>query len=166
VLTIPSRLLLFVSAFAPLFLIWGLRTWPSGIAWAFIVLVLIGLGGTGLVMGVARRDEGEGVTLTHVETRQSDVAAYIVTYLIPFVTAPLITPQDWLAVAVFLLLLLAVYVSSDLLSVNPVLSLLGLRLFRVKFDTREGWLLAKQPKTGQALTVVEVSDGVYVALNG
>jgi hypothetical protein len=163
-LTFLSRLLLFLSAFAPLFFIWCLRTWPSGIAWAFIVLVLLGVGGTALVVIVSRRDEGEVVKLTRVEGHQSDVAAYVVTYLIPFVTAPLVTPQDWIAVVVFLLLLLALYVTSDLLSVNPLLSLAGLRLFRVEFDSRTAWLLAARPKTGTDLTVVQLSDGVYVAL--
>jgi hypothetical protein len=162
VLTLPARFLLFLSAFAPLFFIWTLRAWPGLIAWAFLLLVIVGLVGTALVVIVARRDEGQPVHLTQVEARQGDTAAYVVTYLIPFVTAPVVSIQDWVAIAVFLLLLTALYVTSDLISINPLLALAGFHLYRVEFDSRVVWLLSGKVKAGSDLAVAQLAESVYV----
>jgi len=163
VLTATSRLLLLLSAFAPLFFIWALRAWPSWIAWVFLGFVLIGLVGTALVVAAAQRDEGEPVKLLKVEDRQSDIAAYLVTYLIPFVTAPVTSLRDGMAIGVFLLLLLALYLTTDLISVNPLLALFDLRLYQVEFDDdRKVWLLAAHPNVGSNLAVARLVGSVYV----
>ena len=162
-LTLLSRLFLLLSAFAPLFFIWSIKAWPHRIAWVFLAAVAIGIVGTGLVVTVAQRDEGEPVRLSAVEDRQSDLAAYLVTYLIPFVTAPLGTVQDAIATGVFLLLLLVLYFTSDLIAVNPLLSLFGLRLYRATFNRGSVWLLGKHPSAGIDIDVAKfIGSSIYV----
>lgn len=164
-LTMVSRILLLLSAFAPLFFIWGLKAWPGRIAWFFFALVVIGAGGTVLVVIAARRDEGESVHLRTVEDRQSDVAAYLVTYLVPFATASVTSIQDTIAICVFLALLLVLYLTTDLISVNPLLALFELRLYKVEFDdARKVWLLAAHPQAGSDLDVVRIFGSVYVEI--
>jgi hypothetical protein len=166
VLTLFARILLFISAFTPLFVIWALRVWPSPGAVIFVLLGVIGAIGAGAVIFVTHSDEGQPTQIDSVEERQSDVAAYLVTYLIPFVTAPVQTVQDWLAVTVFVSLLLVLYVTSDLISINPLLALAGLTLYRVKLrDLGAGWLLSEfRPTLGSALSVAQMADAVYVSI--
>jgi hypothetical protein len=166
VLTFLSRVLLFLSAFAPLFFIWGLHAWPSPGAYAFLVLVVIGVIGTLFVVRSTRQDEGRTMRLMSAEPRQSDTAAYVVTYLFPFVVAPTNSVQDWLTYLVFIGILLALYISSDLISINPLLALRGLRLYRVDLD-RAGavWLLSDfRPVAETELCVNQLVEGVYVAI--
>ena len=104
--------------------------------------------------------------LISTEPRQSDTAAYVVTYLFPFVAAPTNSVQDWLTYLVFIGILLALYVSSDLISINPLLALGGLRLYRVDLD-RVGsvWLLSHfRPVAQSELSVSQLVEGVYVAI--
>jgi hypothetical protein len=95
------------------------------------LLVLLGAIGTVAFLVTARRKTPGHYELLDVENRDPDVAAYAATYLLPFLT---VFAEDWrdlLSLAAFLAFLGVVYVRSRLIYVNPVLALLGFRLWRV-----------------------------------
>ena len=164
-LTLLARTLLFFSAFAPMFGIWALRAW-SLVSWIFLALAVIGIAGTVLIVTLARSDEGDTSELLAVESRDADVSAYVVTYLVPFVTTSAQNWQDWLAMIAFVAILFVLYTSSELLAVNPLLALRGLRLYRA--DTQpQGriWLLGPPGLKGtETLRVAPVYGGVHMVV--
>jgi hypothetical protein len=165
VLTLLARTLLFFSAFSPLFTIWALRAWSS-VSWVFIALAAAGVIGTIGVLRTARRDEGDPSEILSIESRDADVAAYVVTYLVPFVTTAAQTWQDWLAMILFVIILFVLYTSSDLLAVNPLLALRGLRLYRAKTRPQGRlWLLGPRGlRAEEAVDVAPLYGGVYLVI--
>jgi hypothetical protein len=117
----------------PLFLLIALRSinHSDGIAIAGGVLTLLGCAGTATFLWAARRKAAGDYQLLEVENRDSDVAAYAATYLLPFLTVFSGAWQDVASLAAFIAIIGLVYVRSRLIYVNPVLALLGFRLWRV-----------------------------------
>jgi hypothetical protein len=116
-----------------MFILIGLRSIDraSAIALGSGVLTVLGAIGTLAFILTARRKTAGEYQLLDVENRDPDVAAYAATYLLPFLT---VFSEDWrdvLSLAAFIGFLGIVYVRSRLIYVNPVLALLGFRLWRV-----------------------------------
>ena len=65
------------------------------------------------------------------------MAAYLATYLLPFVTLSEPSDRDVVSYLLFLLVAALIYVQSDLLQINPVLYLFRRRV--VKVTTKAGW---------------------------
>jgi hypothetical protein len=100
-----------------------------------IVLLLAGLVGVALFGAIASRRSRQRMTVLNIESRDADLAGYLVGYLFPFVG---IAADDWRDVAAFVLFfafLGIVYVNSRMIYVNPVLALLGYHLYEVKATT-------------------------------
>jgi len=117
----------------PMFMLIGLRSidHANAIAAASGVLVVLGAVGTLAFILTAHRKTAGDYELLDVENRDADVAAYAATYLLPFLT---VFSEDWrdvVSLAAFIGFLGIVYVRSRLIYVNPVLALLGFRLWRV-----------------------------------
>jgi hypothetical protein len=67
----------------------------------------------------------------------SDVAGYLATYLLPFLTVAEPDTRDVIAYILFLLVTGLIYVRSEMTQINPTLYLLGRRVVRV--TTTGGW---------------------------
>ncbi len=124
---------LFFSSYTPLFVLLGLRSIErsDAILAASGALTMLGGAGTLLFMWTAQRKQAGIFTLLEVENRDPDVAAYAATYLLPFLAVFSGAWQDVVSLAAFIGLLGAIYVRSRLIYVNPLLTLLGFRLWRV-----------------------------------
>lgn len=167
-MTLLSRALLFLSAFLPLWVVWALRAWPSSILWLFVALFVGGIVGGAVVLWAAYKQEGESSHVTDVVPRQSDIAAYLVTYLVPFVAVPTASLTDWAVAALFVGLIFLVYLQTDLIAFNPFLPIFrpGIRLYRVELDDHGlAWLLSDiRPAVGVDLDLAQLVDGVFIAL--
>lgn len=124
---------MFLSSYAPLFLLVGLRSIDDSHAIAGVagVLVIAGAAGTFVLLNAAPSKTDEIYKLVEVEKRDGDVAAYAATYLLPFVTVFSGKTLDVISLAAFVAFLGFIYVRSRLIYVNPVLMLLGYHLWRV-----------------------------------
>jgi hypothetical protein len=124
---------LFFSSYMPLFLLLGLRSinHSDAILVASGALVAIGAVGTLAFLVAAPKKSAGAYELLEVENRDPDVAAYAATYLLPFLTVFSASWRDVLSLVAFIAILGAIYVRSRLIYVNPVLTLLGFRLWRV-----------------------------------
>jgi len=94
-------------------------------------LAVTGLIGLLLFLLTIRRKTAGRFQLLEVENRDPDVAAYAATYLLPFLTVFSASWQDLASLAAFVIILGVVYVRSRLIYVNPLLTVLGYRLWRV-----------------------------------
>ncbi len=124
---------MFFSSYAPLFAL--LAYTNHDIAWAFRILVgvaIVSVLGLVVVMLSHLNDRGPRLVVAHSRPQDSDVLAYIATYLIPFFGLDLSHRHQAIAFAVFLVVLMIVYVNSNMLFVNPLLSLAGYHTFEVE----------------------------------
>jgi len=111
------------------------------------------------------------VTVSEADSVGEQVAAYVATYLLPFLTVTFVDWRDWLVFFGFLALVCLVYVQSDLVHLNPLLSLCGYSIYRVQYRSEgtlrdefapaEMLLLSKRPVRGeQMLSIRKLSQDV------
>jgi hypothetical protein len=142
-LTPVSRLVLFVSSFAPLFAIWGVRLLPSRISVLPFAVFAIGVIGTYGVLYLKRTEEGRVDQIESAKPRDTESAAYLVTYVIPL-ALPTTDWRDWVAVSLFLLLVAVLYLRSGMDYINPMLALIGYHLYEARLrDDQVVWLVSR-----------------------
>lgn len=134
---------LFLVAFAPLMLILaiqtfndfctgGTRTW---VFWITAVWSVIGLlDGWWLPRGALKKGSIKAV-FYDIQDQSGAVAAYLATYLLPFIGIEFSTIQEVLALVVYFLIVLMIFLQSDLAAINPTLYIFGWRIVhaRVRF---------------------------------
>lgn len=73
-------------------------------------------------------------TLTSVNSTTSEAMAYIVTYILPFLSVDAGARSDQFALVVLFVVLGYLYVNSNLIYFNPLLNMMGYHLFEVTSD--------------------------------
>ena len=145
--TALSRLIrLFVVAFAPLTLIMAIQTsndWLAGelrsyVFWFTASLTVIGFIDAWRLPRGAVKKGSIGAIFYDIQDQSGAVAAYVATYLLPFVGLQLSTVRDVLTLAVFLLVVLAIFLRSDLAAINPTLYVTGWRVVRARVESPDG----------------------------
>lgn len=158
------RLRLFVSSFAPLWTIIALRQERRLLTWVFALLAVAGILSALVIVVDVHRLAPSPRRVGTVDDRGADVAGYVATYLLPFVMAPAPSGRELASYALFVGVIMAVYVQSNMLAVNPVLYLVGLRVFWITTDTGfAAYLIARAaPEAGTVIQTAELGDGVLV----
>lgn len=142
-----TQLLLFLSSYSPLFAITGyLETWgagwPSLVSWAVAIISVVALLG---FVSLARGMHRTTLTVSAAKPRDGDAIGYIVTYLVPFVAFIDPSVKVRFALLALILLICVLYVRAYMFYVNPVLALLGYRLYEVSLpDARTILLLTRR----------------------
>jgi uncharacterized membrane protein len=158
--------LLFLSSYFPLFLIFfvlfvGERpVLASGILTAGI----LGLLGMFVYLAMVNRLEPALVEVAEVRRRGTEVAGYILGYLMPFLQVPFEGFKQAIALTIFFLALCVVYVSSNMVYLNPMLNLVGFRLYEVTLkDGGEHALLTRRRVVrGDTVSAVKVGEDILM----
>lgn len=166
-MTLLAQLILFLSSYAPLFGVFALLQsfgsgWPTPVCVAIAIASPVMLGGLlAYVRGVVGKQD---LTVTTATSRDGDALAYVATYLVPFAAVSATTPREQGALALFLVLIAVIYVRAGLFYVNPLLAIVGYRLFQI--GTPKGAsvvLIARRSylPSGVVLKARRLSDYVY-----
>lgn len=168
---------LFISSYTPLFLILVVRDLnlenyvKSGLfaqPW-FAVPLLVGPIVANLTLWwmfqKARLQEPDQITLSRISPKGAEALNYIATYIIPFVSFSTQKLNDVVAIGLLLMVLGLVYVQSNLIHINPMLSAFGYGVFEV--ETSNGLHLFLVSRTASvrrrsSIRVVRLSDSVYL----
>lgn len=161
------RILLFLSSYSPLLLIFAYRdSFQSNVArYVLLALAFLSVSVVGTYVRVAGRLAPHGVDVKAVTSRDGDAMSYIVTYLLPFLDARFSGTKDTVSLAVVLFILGVLYVNSNMIYTNPVLNLIGFHIFDIEDQngkrsaliTRRGYV-----RTGALLSASSLGD--YVLL--
>jgi hypothetical protein len=132
-MTVLAQFALFLSSYSPLFAVFALLD-SFGIGWP--VRVCVGVAIVGLLLPimvflVARRLAPQSLHVESAQVRDGDALAYIATYLVPFAAITATTARERGALGLFVFLVAVLYVRSELFYINPLLALVGYRLFQV-----------------------------------
>lgn len=133
-MTALSQFALFLSSYAPLFLVFGLLG-TFGDGWAIVINILLAAAGA-IVLTVVfyyakLKLKDQNLEIATTQVRDGDVLAYVATYIVPFAAMNAANARDRWAIVLFVVLVALLYVRSQLFYVNPLLALVGYRLFQV-----------------------------------
>lgn len=167
--TTVIRVRLFFSSYAPLFLLLALRLDDD-----IVRVIVLFLGAAGvldavrLVLWQPRRIGPSPYTVREVADHGSQVAGYLVAYLLPFLAIAHPTASDLAAYALFLLIVAVIFVRSEMAEINPTLYLLGRRVVQIK--TEEAWsgfaVVRGLPQPGDTLRAAHLDQGILVEVRG
>lgn len=156
---------LFLGSYVLLFTLLAIRFEIAWLEIACAALAVLGLlDMLWIVFGVTRRKEPEPIVPAAVSDAGADVAGYLATYLLPFLTVAEPSIRDVIAYILFLFVAGLIYVRSEMSQINPTLYLLGRRVVRV--TTTNGWsgyvIMRKHPEPEEQIKTVSLNAEVRV----
>jgi hypothetical protein len=159
------ELALFLSSYAPLFLILAIRFRSSTLVVACAALAVLGFAAGISVLVRFRQVARSSWAVRTVEDRGAEVAGYLATYLLPFVTVTEPDVRDVIGYMLFFVIVAVIYIRSSLVQINPTLYLFGWRLYAIEIgDGWNGYLLARGPvRRGTDVTAVRMTERLFVS---
>lgn len=162
-----TRVLLFLSSYAPLLVILGVRNAFGHMKISYVLFGVAALSILGLViyLSVARRLTAHEIVVQQAVSKDGEAMSYIVTYLLPFLAIDSGNRADQISLAIVLLMLAVLYISSNLIHMNPMLNLGGYRI--LELDSQDGkrcTLITKRAhiRAGASITAVSLSDSILL----
>ena len=164
---IARRARLFLGSYVLLFVLLAIRFQMVWLEIACGVIAAVGfVDMLWIVFGVTRKTAAEPIRLAEIRDAGPEVAGYLATYLLPFLTVAVPTVRDVVAYAIFLLVTGLVYVRSEMTQVNPTLYILGRRVVAIRTD--RGWsghlVVPGLPEVDDIVQVVSLNADVRVAV--
>lgn len=128
-----AKMVLFLSAYFPLFLILTIKNYPNiNLVIILLFIMAFSLFVWGLILMDSRKSPGEYYKILNVENKTHESLNYLAPYLVAFLNFDLTKWQDITVLLIFLLIIFVVYMSSDLIYTNPILSFVKCKIYRVK----------------------------------
>ncbi|WP_165068556.1 hypothetical protein [Marisediminicola senii] len=161
---------LFASAFSPVLVALALVSSPfaSPVATtALVVACALPALLVGLVLRGAGRLQLSRIRYAKVRHTDRDVLTFMSSFVLPIAAAFFADdPQAWAATGVLLLLLVVVYVRGRLYHLNPILTVLGFRIFEV--ESESGLVVTvlsrRRGLPAETMTATRFSDELYLDL--
>jgi hypothetical protein len=152
---------LFLISYSPLWAMFAIRSPQAAIRTGFWALAAWGIADAfRLIVGSLRRS-ARRIHFDDVSDKSGEVSGYLATYLLPFIAGPPSDLEGWLAYAVYFSVAWAVFVPSNLGLVNPVLYVLGWRVFEgSRNGHREILICQNVPMAGTDEPVARLMGGV------
>jgi hypothetical protein len=163
----PTRVILFLSSYAPLFLIIAMRGWKDSryLAAGIAVVAVLSVVVLFVFLRSAQRLASDKISVDSVVSRDGDAMSYIVTYLLPFLAVKLNDVTDAASLGLVLFVIAILYVNSNMIYTNPVLNIAGYHIFEIQdADGKTTALICKRAyvRMGSEINVISVGD--YVLL--
>ncbi|MTD44865.1 hypothetical protein GKE82_11325 [Conexibacter sp. W3-3-2] len=159
-----GRLVLLLSAYAPVLIVAGIRGLD---AYAAFIAIGIGIGmlvAWAVVLACLPRGQQRDVQVDEIEPIDAEVTGYIVSILLPAVAAGTPTTQDWVAYSLCAVLILVVAYFAKLWSVNPLVYLAGMRAVRVTISGTQHVALARDlPQQGHTAVIRRLAGVLFIA---
>lgn len=169
-LTIFTRILLFISSYFPLLMIFTLQNWKAHGIWSLIpacigVVSLIGLAAFIYFVGTTSPRIQQVV---QVHNKDAEVMAYIISYVFPFLGLNFDDPMNVISLVIFFAIIGIIYINSNMIHINPTLNILGYHIYEIETSSgstqtvisRKGRLIR-----GEKLNVVVIGDDLLMEQN-
>lgn len=163
---------LFIASYAPLALILAVQRsngvwppWDRPAFWGFAAIGVIGLIDAHRLPRGALRKGHIRVTLSDLSDEGGQVAAYIATYLLPFIGFEVAAWREVAALVIYFAVLFVVFVRSDLALVNPALYLTGWRVVSAKRDQHRVLMLIPNGITVPSGDMYAVTFGNFLVFD-
>jgi len=161
-----ARLILFLSSYIPLWVIFAIITLRTMrvVSIIFMVLAVLSLAGTLIFLRLAQRFEGIQMAAGVIRRKDSDTMSYIASYIIPFAATAFDKTEQVIALGVFLVVLCAVYINSGMIHINPLLSLMGYNLYEIEdADGNPYFLVSKRNlRRGDTVRAIDLANNIFL----
>jgi hypothetical protein len=156
--------LLFLSSYAPLFGLLAIRFSEAWLWTSCLVLAVIGAASLLLLLLLDRRASPGPHNVTSIRAAGPEAAAYLASYLLPFLTVSAPSVRDLLAYTGFMLVAAAIHLRSSVVQVNPLLYVLGYQVLEVVDDRGfTGYLITpRRVAPGDRIMASRFRDDVLV----
>lgn len=158
-LGIITRILLFISSYIPLFIIFVLQYYGK---YGNITLAPLILGFLAIIflLSYVENTETRPLSIEKVTSKDADVMSYIVTYIFPFLSIDLSNSMSLLSLGIFFFVLGVLYISSNMLYINPTLNLLGYHIFEIEDEDSVQIVICRRSKlkSGDNLNIVMIGN--------
>lgn len=155
---------LFLSSYIPLFIIFTIKyynySWLLGIV-IFIILSSIFV----LYFSIKRAEHmsGDYYNLKTVENKSNQFLEYILAYIIPLLGFNLTSISDIISLVLLFILIAILYIRSDLIYMNPVLSIIGYNLYKVNAGKSDIMVIStKKLLNNQSIKIYFISEFIGV----
>lgn len=134
--------------------------------WAGIALLLVLICWGMLAFPAKSFEKHEALSIEDFESNDKEVLAFLLAYLLPFIsTESMNFEQNWLVGVYILLIICLVVTHAGAFHFNPVMGLLGYHFYGVRLsDGTSRTLITRHAlrKRGQRIDVVELSNNIYL----
>ncbi|WP_152418736.1 MULTISPECIES: hypothetical protein [Halorubrum] len=149
-----AKLILFTSSYAPLLVIVGIKLWSRppvalenitargyvfeiNISWITVATLL-----SAVILYVFlwyviqkhRKLKTTGINVNHYRQRNELLSSYLLVYVFAFVSLDASTVQGTAILSFFLAILAVIQLNSEMLHINPLLGLMGYRVYEIESD--------------------------------
>ena len=163
----PTRVILFLSSYAPLFLIMAVK-YGSLHRYFALSMVLVGAISVLLLLFYLKQSATlavDRVVVEKISGKDTEAMSYIVTYLIPFLDIKLDEVSSSVSLLLLFVVIAVLYVHSNLIYINPTLNLLGYHLFEIELeDGMTSALLSERRFVERGVSIPVVSLGEQILL--
>ena len=131
-----ARVLLFLSSYFPLsvvFFVLLLRN-EAGLAAAILAIGLLSVAGLAIYLRSLHSIAPMLVQVGAVQRRDREIIAYLLSYVIPYLAVPFNGLERGIGLGIFFCVIGFLYVRANMIHINPMLTLLGYRLYDVTLD--------------------------------
>ena len=164
--SILMRILLFLSSYFPLTVIFFIQLFPEQKAMAFIMVGIGILGLLGMIIYVRTVKSLASIplTVTSISRKGSETMSYIFSYLLPFMAVPWDKPKEALSLGIIFGVLGIIYINSNMIHVNPMLYAFGYKLYEIENENGEVFSLLTRGRVckRQRLSVVKVGEEILI----
>jgi hypothetical protein len=166
-----AQFVLFLTSYTPLFLLicfkqiyenslflnWDGLNFPAiiiflqkfGLSLFLLIVSIFGISGCTLLFKNLEKDSknGDNVTLTEINNRNSESIGYIATYIVPFLFQSFNGWYEITALLFLMIIIYRIYINSNLLIINPLLSF-KYSIFEMEYEKggkrRTGLIITKE----------------------
>lgn len=139
---ILTAILLFISAYSPLFLILAIKDFDFNETWRLKhpigIYVMLGISLLSIILLFATvksiKRGNMPVKIVEVKNRSVDLINYTIPYIVSFFGFDLSKIEDIFSLSIFLLLMLFLTIKSKSVFMNPILLLAGYNLYDIEYE--------------------------------
>lgn len=158
------RLLMFLSSYAPLWFILGIRFWNSNFSYVCISIGLLSLLFLAFWIIWGYRQNGNDFEIESDEEAGAEAAGYLASYLLPFFNIEAPTTNDLFVYAGFFFTAAMIYVRSNIMRINPSLYVVGFWIVQIvdKTGARRYLITRKPVSRGEIVKAVDMGGGILL----
>jgi uncharacterized MAPEG superfamily protein len=157
---------MFVSAYFPLALILFVLYFNShrNIAISILSLAVMGLAGLLAYFKAVQQLAAMRITVEGIQRREIEAVRNILAYFLPFAAIAFNDILRAASLGVFFVIVGILYVRSNLIHVNPVLSLCGFRVYDITIEAAGTYSLLSKRRIGRSdsLLVIKIGDDLFL----
>lgn len=165
-MTVIAQLILFLSSYVPLFIFMTILN-TFGTVSGEIATAILSIGSLIILLYILRHTKRlapQELKIRTTKSRDGDVITYIVTYILPFTLTNPQNGREKITLILLIALISFLYIKSQLFYINPILALIGYRLFQITTERSTSILITQKGfiATPAILNVYRLSNFIYL----